>query len=94
MEKIGSNIYENEKINFFIRHFTDSVAQWYTVVRDNVTTYQQFRDSFEKRYWNIHTQCQVRDQLEYVKFNIHGRQSIEQYKIAQIEIVIHLKPKF
>ena len=55
MEKIGSNIDENEKINFFNCHFTDSAAQWYTIIRDNVTTYQQFRDSFENRYWNIHT---------------------------------------
>ena len=42
------------------------------------------------RYWNIHTQQQIRDQLEYGKFNIHCRQNIEQYTIAQIKRVKHL----
>ena len=37
---------------------------------------------------------QVRDQLEYGKYNPHGRQNIEQYTIAQTERVKHLKPKF
>ena len=59
MEKIGSTIDDNEKINFVTRHFKDSAAQWYTIIRDNVANYQQFRDSFENRYWNIHTQCQI-----------------------------------
>ena len=43
---------------------------------------------------SVHTQLQVRDQLEYGKFNAQGQQSIEQYAIAQIERVKHLKPKF
>ena len=41
MEKIGSTIDDNEKINFVTRHFKDSAAQWYTIIRDNVTNYQQ-----------------------------------------------------
>ena len=45
-------------------------------------------------YWNIHSQRQLCDQLEYGRFNIHGRQNIEQYTIAQIERVKHLKPRF
>ena len=76
---------DNEKINFVTQHFKDSAAQWYTIICVNVTNYQQFHDSFENRYWNIHTQCQVHDQLEYGKFNIHGCQSIEQYTIGQIK---------
>ena len=42
----------------------------------------------KNRYYNIHTQ------LEYGKFNAQGQQSIEQYAIAQIERVKHLRPKF
>ena len=80
MEKICSTIDDNEKIHFVTRHFKDSAAQWYTIIRDNVTNYQQFRDSFENRYWN--TQRQIRDQLEHGKFNIHGRQCMEQYTIC------------
>ena len=50
MEKIGSTIDDNEKINFVTRHFKDSAAQWHTIICDNVTNYQQFRDSSENRY--------------------------------------------
>ena len=37
---------------------------------------------------------QIRDQLENGRYNIHGHQSMEQYTIAQIERMKHLKPKF
>ena len=50
MEQIGNNINDTEKINFVTRHFKDSAAKWYTIICDNVTTYQQFRDSFENNY--------------------------------------------
>ena len=73
MKQIGNNINDTKQMNFVTHHFKDSAAQWYTVIRDNITTYQQFRDSFDNRYWNIHTQRQERDQLEYGRFNIHGR---------------------
>ena len=92
MKQIGNNINDAMKINFVTRHFKDSAAQWYTIIRDNITTYQQFCDSFEIMYSDIHTQRQLRDQLEYRNFNVHGRQSIEQYTIAHIERVKHLKP--
>ena len=73
IEKIGSAINDDEKIEFVTRHLKDSASQWCSIIIDNISTYQQFRDAFENRYWNIHTQRQVRDQLEYGKFNAHGR---------------------
>ena len=94
IEEIGSAINDDVKIDFATRHHQDSPSQWCSIIRDNITTCQQFRDAFENRYWNIHTQRQVHDQLEYGKFNVDGHQSIEQYTIAQIECVKHLKPKF
>ena len=75
IEKIGSAINDDEKIDFVTRHLQDSASQWCSIIRDNISTYQQFREAFENRYWNIHTQWQVRDQLEYGKFNAHGCQS-------------------
>ena len=61
---------DEEKVSFFTRHLRDSASQWYSIIRGNITTYQKFREGFENRYWNIHTQRQVRDQLEYGKYNI------------------------
>ena len=64
MELIGNVLTDKEKIDFVSKHFQDSAARWYTIVRDNLTTYEQFKNSFEGRYWNIHTQRRIRDQLE------------------------------
>ena len=88
MEKIGSAIDDNEKIDFVTRHFKDSASQWCSIIRDNITTYRQFRDAFENRYWNIHIQRQVRDQLEYGKFNMHGRTSIEPVSYTHLNKVV------
>ena len=82
IEKIGSAINDDEKIDFVTRYLKDSASQWYSIIRDNVSTYQQFHEAFENRYWNVHTQRQVRNQLEYGKFNAQGQQSIEQYAIC------------
>lgn len=56
MEKIGTPLTDPENIDFVTRHFKNSASQWYTIVRDNITTYAQFTESFENRYWNVHTQ--------------------------------------
>ena len=81
MEKIGSAIDNNEKIDFVTRHFKDSASQWCSIIRDNITTYRQFRVAFENRYWNIHIQRQVRRHfmdhitaVSYTHLDVYKRQ--------------------
>ena len=52
---------------------------------ETTNTYQQFRDAFENRYWNIHVQRQVRDQIEYGRYDIvYGMVSLEYGTIYHI----------
>lgn len=94
MELIGSALTDKERIDFFREHFQDCAARWYIIVRDNLTTYEQFKESFEGRYWNIHTQRQVRDQLEYGKYQHNGRFTLEEKVIQIVERSKHLRPTF
>ena len=94
MELIGNTITDKEKIDFVSKHFQDCAARWYTIVRDNLTTYEQFKESFEGHYWNIHTQRQIRDQLEYGKYQHNGRLTLEEYVIQLVERSKHLRPTF
>ena len=94
MDQVGNHLTDLERISFVTKYLRESAAQWFTIVRDNITTYQQFRDAFENRYWNMHTQRQVRDELEFGRYNPTGGQSMEQYAITQIERCKHLKPKY
>lgn len=94
LEQIGNEVTDEEKIHFITRHFKDSAAQWYTIIRESIKTYEQFKESFENRYWNIDIQRQVRDQLEYGKFQLNSKISMENYAIRHIEKCKHLQPKF
>ena len=38
MEKIGSTINDDEKIDFVTRHLKDSASQWCSIIRDNIST--------------------------------------------------------
>ena len=41
MQLLGKVLTDKEKIDFVSKHFQDSAARWYTIVRDNFTTYEQ-----------------------------------------------------
>lgn len=94
LERVGSQLTDPEKIEFTSRHFKESAARWFTIVRDTITTYDQFKECFENRYWNVHTQRRVRDQLEYGRYPIGGKLSMDEYVIQQVERSKHLKPQF
>ena len=35
-----ANVTDKENIDFIIKPFQDSAARWYTIVQDNLTTYE------------------------------------------------------
>lgn len=94
MERIGIPLSETEKIEFVSQHFKDSAARWFTIVRDNITTFAQFRTAFENRYWNVHTQRQIRDKLEFGRFPVGKNITMEEYTIQLVEQSKHLQPPF
>ena len=72
----------------------DSARKWYNIVRDKVSTYAEFKQKFESRYWNSHTQRLLRNELEYGRFDRKLGITAENYIIQQVERAKHLTPAF
>lgn len=92
MNTLGSELADNEKIDWVARHLKDSARQWYNVVRSKIATYTDMVQLIENRYWNLHIQSQLRDKLQYGKYNPGDKRTPEQYIIQQMERAIHLRP--
>ena len=66
MATIGSNLNDRDRIEFVSRHFQETASKWYTIVQDQTETYEQFKASFENRYWNI--------PVSYTHLDVYKRQ--------------------
>ena len=66
----------------------------YNIVRDKITTYAEFKQKFESRYWNSHTQRLLRNELEYGRYDRKLGITPENYIIQQVERAKHLTPVF
>ena len=65
MARVGSRLEDQDKIQWVVNAMRDSARKWYNIVRDRVSTYAEFKQNFESRYWNSHTQRLLRNELEY-----------------------------
>ena len=72
----------------------DSARKWYNIVHDKVTTYAEFKQKFESRYWNSHTQRLLRNELEYGRYDRKLAITPKNYIIQQVECAKHLTPAF
>ena len=59
-----------------------------------MTTYAEFKQKFESRYWNSHTQRLLRNELEYGRYDRKLGITPENYIIQQVERAKHLTPAF
>lgn len=92
METVSSDMTDAEKIQWVARHLKDSARQWYNIVRDKITTYNDLKTMLESRYWNTHIQSQIRNELEYGQYQQRPGHTAEKYIIQKMEQYIHLKP--
>ena len=53
VETIGNHLTYQDKINFVAKYCRNSEAEWYTVIRDEVTTYEDFVHAFEATKWDV-----------------------------------------
>ena len=57
-----------------------------------MSTYTEFKQKFESRYWNSHTKRLLRNELEYGRFERKMDITAENYIIQQVERAKHLTP--
>ena len=89
-----SRLEDQDKIKWVVNAMRDSARKWYNIVRDKVSTYAEFKQKFESRYWNSHTQRLLRNELEYGRFERKMGVTAENYIIQQVERAKHLTPAF
>ena len=92
MDSVGDQLNDSDKIDWVVRRLSSSAALWYSIVRDNIKTYDEFIKCFENRYWNEHIQRKARDRLDFDRFT-PGKLTHEQYVIKEIAKVKHLRPE-
>ena len=68
MARVGLRLEDQDKLQWVVNAMRDSARKWYKIVRDRVSTYAEFKQKFESRYWNSHTQRLLRNELEYGRF--------------------------
>lgn len=91
MDSIGSILSDKDKIDFVSRYLKDAAASWFTMVNDDLKTYEEFKLAFERRYWNEYIQMRIRNTLEFGKYN-PGKLSEDEYVIMLVERSKHLRP--
>ena len=69
METIGDTLSEADKINYVVRRLKCTAAEWFTIVQDKVSTYEDLVRHFRARYWNSEIQRKIRIQLEFGRYS-------------------------
>ena len=83
-----------EKNSFISKQFQGYAVRWYTNARYNLAANKQFKNSlFEGCYGNIHTKKQIRDQVEYGKYQDNGRFTLAEYVIQRVERSKYLRSR-
>ena len=52
---------------------------WWRVIRNQIATFEEFREAFTQKYWGQERQDNIRDHLEYGRFDWRGQVSAIQY---------------
>lgn len=80
-------------MDWVTRRLRDSAALCFTIVRDNIKTYEEFVICFEDRYWNDHVQRKVQNRLEFGKY-VPDKLTRQQYVIREVAArVKNLRPE-
>ena len=79
LSELQETYYPNDGIKWIGRHLEMDAGIWWRVIRNQVTTFEEFKEAFTQKYWGQERQDEIRDHLEYGKFDWHGQVSSIQY---------------
>lgn len=79
LTEIQEVYYPMENTKWIGKHLTGEAGIWWRIVKDQVNTFEEFREVFTEKYWGAIQQERVRDQLEYGKFRPNGSLTMVQY---------------
>lgn len=79
LEEIEEELYRDASVNWVQRHLVGGAAIWWRIVKNNITTFAEFKDAFVEKYWNYMIQEEVRDRLEFGRYRRDSGLSMVQH---------------
>ena len=79
LSEIQELYYSNSDIKWIGKHLEKDASIWWRVIRDQISTFEEFKEAFTLKYWGLERQDIIRNNLEYGKFEWHGPITAIQY---------------
>lgn len=79
LSELQETHYPADTTRWIGNHMVGEAAIWWRIIREQVRTFEEFKEAFIEKYWGPTQQERVRDQLEYGKFTHNGRLNMIQY---------------
>ena len=73
--------------------FKEITDNWWSAVRNEITTYEEFKQTFRIKYWSESVQNIIRDNLCHGRYNATHYQSPTAYFLGKVCVACNLEPK-
>ena len=71
--------YSNNDIKWIGKHLEMDAGIWWRVIRNQISTFEEFKEAFTLKYWGQARQDNIRDNLEYDRYEWNGPITAIQY---------------
>ena len=74
LSELQEMYYPTDNIKQIGRHLEmDASGIWWRVIRNQISTFDEFKEAFTQKYWGQERQDNIRDHLEYGMFDWRGQ---------------------
>jgi hypothetical protein len=92
LEEIQQLYYDEGSTRWINHHLSGDAATWWKLTRQQIHSFQEFKDVFIQKYWDELRQEHVRHDLEYGRYEWHKHKSMSHYMEGKLLEVRHLTP--
>lgn len=79
ISEVHEMYYKDDNTKWIGNHLTEEAATWWRIIRDQVRTFEEFRELFSEKYWGDCEQERVRTKLEHGRYHPGIGKSMIQY---------------
>ena len=79
--------------NMLDEMFKDVYDNWWTAMRPDIPSFQEFKNQFKSKYWSEATQHMIRSNLGHGRYDPRSGQSPNTYFLGKISVAGHLEPE-
>ena len=79
LSEIHELYYANNDIKWIGKHLEMDAGIWWRVIRNQISTFEEFKEAFTLKYWGQERQDNIRDNLEYGRYEWNGPITAIQY---------------